>query len=920
MEALVPGGSNAGPGRPVATGGRERFRGETHPVPNAVDQLVDDYIAALQEYLAHREESALTRAYELGRRALAGGIGVLEMIELQHRTLASVLLDKHTPEETAEAIAASTDLFSESLVPFEMTYRGFRESVRKLAQLSETLEQQVTERTAELRQMKEKYYGIFESAIEGIFQSTLEGRYLTVNPALAHKLGYETPQELIHAISDIGRQLYVEPSRREQFSRVMEEHGYVWEFESQVYRKDGRIIWISENARTVRDASGGRYYQGFVIDITDRKRSEETRARLAAIVESSDDAIVGSALDGTVTSWNQGAERIFGYTAEEIVGQPIALLIPPDRLPEESVIMERLKRGEGIQNYETIRRLKDGRNIDVSLTISPIMDEAGRIIGASKIIRDISERKRAEEVLQARAWQQSVISELSQEALANVDLAILMHEATARVARTLGVEYGLIVEREADGTGMLRAGTGWMVGHVGQAVAGTGADLRDWVTLLSDGPVVVEALATETRFEPLAILRDHGVTSGVSVLIHGYHGLPFGILGAYATAPRTFTQDQLNFLHSVANILAMAIQRKRAEQALRVSEERYHSLVDGIQDYEVFMLDATGRVASWNTGAERAKGYRAEEIIGEHFSRFYPVEEIERGTPDTDLQTATVEGRYEDEGWRVRKDGSRFWADVVIAPLRDEPGHLRGFSVVVRDVTERKLGEQQLRESREQLHALSAHLLSVREEERTSIAREIHDEFGQALTGLKMDLAWLTARLAPGQQASIDKAKTMAKLIDTTVQSVRRVSMKLRPGLLDDLGILAALEWYAHDFQTRTSIQCHFTTRLPELNLDKDRTTTVFRIFQESLTNVARHANATKVTAKLGLSAGALVLEVKDNGRGITEREMANPKSFGLMGIRERAYLVGGEVQIKGRPGKGTTISVRIPLESSEPS
>src|SRR6185436_5146056 len=177
---------------------------------------------------------------------------------------------------------------------------------------------------------------------------------------------------------------------------------------------------------------------------------------------------------------------------------------------------------------------------------------------------------------------------------------------------------------------------------------------------------------------------------------------------------------------------------------------------------------------------------------------------------------------YEDEGWRVRKDGSRFWADVVIAPLRDEPGRLRGFSVVVRDVTERKLGEQQLRESREQLHALSAHLLSVREEERTSIAREIHDEFGQALTGLKMDLAWLTARLAPGQQASIDKAKTMSRLIDTTVQAVRRVSMKLRPGLLDDLGILAALEWYAHDFQARTSIQCQFTTRLPELNLDRD--------------------------------------------------------------------------------------------------
>jgi signal transduction histidine kinase len=138
--------------------------------------------------------------------------------------------------------------------------------------------------------------------------------------------------------------------------------------------------------------------------------------------------------------------------------------------------------------------------------------------------------------------------------------------------------------------------------------------------------------------------------------------------------------------------------------------------------------------------------------------------------------------------------------------------------------------------------------------------------------------------------------------------------MKLRPSLLDDLGILAALEWYAHDFQSRTGVQCKFTARVQDLDLDRERATTVFRIFQESLTNVARHANATRVTAKLNVVGGDVVLEVKDNGRGITERELANPRSFGLLGMRERAYLAGGDVQFKGHHGKGTTISVRIPV------
>lgn len=871
----------------------------------------------LARYLAQGDEAVLRQAYELGRRALAEGGGMLEMIEIHHKALAAMLQRQPKPEDSVRTVAASVSLLSESLVPFEITYRGFRESMRKLSQLSETLEQQVMDRTAELQQMKEKYYGIFENAIEGIFQSTPGGRFLTANPALAHKFGFQTSHELTETVTDIARQLYVDPGRRQDFIRLMEARGYVWGFESRVHRKDGSVIWISENARTVRDASGTQYYQGFVIDITDRKRSEETRARLAAIVESSSDAIVSKTLDGIVMSWNRGAERLFGYTAEEIVGQPVSLLFPPDHIDEEAAIIERLKRGERLEHYETVRRRKDGRDIDVSLTISPIKDETGRIIGASKIARDITERKQAEQLLQTRARQQAVVAELGQQALADDNLTSVMAHTARRVAQTLGVELSHILELLPDGASFLvRTGFGWREGAVGQTIPPPDGETQASYTLRSGGAVIVDDMRTDTRFQALPLLLEHGVVSGLSVIIHGQQDQAFGVLAAYTTQGRTFTQDDVNFVQAAAHILAMAIQRKRTEQALRRSEERYHSLVDGIQDYAVFMLDAEGRVASWNTGAERATGYRTEEITGEPLACFYPREDVERGTPQISLNAAAAEGRHEEEGWRVRKDGSRFWANVVLAALRGDEGVLRGFSMVMRDVTERELAGQQLRESREQLHALSSHLLSVREEERAAVAREIHDEFGQALTGLKMDLAWLSARLPAGQQAALDKAKDMSKLIDATVQSVRRIAMKLRPSLLDDLGILAALEWYAHDFQGRTGIQCKFTSRVRDLDLDRERATTVFRIFQESLTNVARHASATRVTAKLNVVGGDVVLEVKDNGRGITDRELANAKSFGLLGMRERAYLAGGEVHIKGLPGKGTTISVRIPVSS----
>jgi two-component system sensor histidine kinase UhpB len=229
---------------------------------------------------------------------------------------------------------------------------------------------------------------------------------------------------------------------------------------------------------------------------------------------------------------------------------------------------------------------------------------------------------------------------------------------------------------------------------------------------------------------------------------------------------------------------------------------------------------------------------------------------------------------------------------------------------------ERELAEENFRRSHEQLRALTGHLQFVREEERTRIAREVHDELGQALTGLKIDLSWLAGKL-PGARGLQTKMKSMSAQIDATIHTVRRIATELRPGVLDSLGLAAAIEWQAAEFQERTGIRCEMKIDVTEKIWERNFSTACFRIFQETLTNIIRHANATCVEVRLAQDDHELVLTVSDNGRGITETEIAHPRSIGLAGMKERATQVGGEVSFSGQPGQGTVVTLRVPLPAA---
>jgi PAS domain S-box-containing protein len=346
--------------------------------------------------------------------------------------------------------------------------------------------------------------------------------------------------------------------------------------------------------------------------------------------------------------------------------------------------------------------------------------------------------------------------------------------------------------------------------------------------------------------------------------------------------------------------------RKRAEDDLRRQKEILQKIFDNIPAMIGF-VGPDGKIKLVNREWERTLGWTLEEVLGQDldiFTELYPdpryrqevMNFVFNSTAEwADFRTRVRDGRVIDTSW----------ANVHLAD-----GTTIGMG---RDITDRKRAEEALQKSLDQLRALAARLQSVREEERARVAREIHDELGQALTGIKLESASLFRELPRDAKQQSNRAKSIVKLADETIRAVRRISTELRPGILDDLGLVAAVEWAAQEFEARTGTKCRLGLPKDDIVIDRERATAIFRIFQETLTNVARHAGASQVDVRLAREEGSIVLVVCDNGKGIDQHDLESHSSLGILGMRERALLLQGEFKIAGSPGNGTTASVRIP-------
>ncbi len=345
-----------------------------------------------------------------------------------------------------------------------------------------------------------------------------------------------------------------------------------------------------------------------------------------------------------------------------------------------------------------------------------------------------------------------------------------------------------------------------------------------------------------------------------------------------------------------------------------------------LEDLESSILDAVPQaivglhnrhIFFANNAVEWTFGWTPEELIGKSVTIFYRTEKESEEIARYFYTTLKRQRTFVNEFNCRHKNGRDILCRMRAARIGDRLVERR-IVITYEDITQKKRAEKELKRSREQLRNLSLHLQSVREKESARIAREIHDELGQSLTALQMDVSWLGGQLPENCIHLREKTTRMEGLVNSTIDSVHRIISELRPILLDDLGLTAAIEWQAEEFESRTGIVCDIYADCRDNLISTDLATTLFRIFQEALTNITRHAGASKVMVRLTRNGKAICLDIADNGKGITRNQIDNSRSFGIIGMRERVNLMGGSVSITGKRNQGTRVTIAIPVEEDQ--
>lgn len=755
-------------------------------------------------------------------------------------------------------------------------------ALRERAEALERSEQALGEQTRIVN-------SILRSMGDGVVVIDGEGRLVVANPAVESILGFPpsliSPAEwggghqLFHADTVTGFQRAEWP-----LARALRGEKIDWlEVYVQVSPElPGR--WVSINARPVTEEDGAlRGAVAVFHDITWLKRAQEalfeSEYRFRSLVEGARDIIFTLSSEGSITSLNQAFETVTNWGRSQWLGEPLTALLHPDDAGFcRDVVQAILERGAPLTCSMQLSRNPDGY-VTGEFVGTPQLRQ-GRVVGVLGIIRDVTERRRIEDALRVSEERLRSIVQSTKDAIVLVNALMKVAFWNKGAEATFGYAAEEIIGQPVT---MIIAETGQ------ERLSRTVQRVR-----------VLEQMQMTSKTLELVGRRKDGGEFPLELSLTPWRG----------KADLFFT------------IIMRDISERRAAEEELDRLHRHNQVVLNSAGEGIYGVDREGRLTFVNPAAAKMFGWEADELIGQSFHALIPDADVNSMsyTERCAMMNATIGGgvvtEHADSAFR-RKDGSSFPVEYVSTPIR-ERGEVVGAVVVFKDTTDRKRAEEQLQDSLRRLRKLSRRMEGIREEERGRIARELHDELGVGLTCLKIDLSRLGGllgeRVAPGGRARIDeKIRGMKEQVDSTITSVQRLVAELRPGVLDDLGLVAAIEWQCRDFQRRTGITCRCAVSHEDLRIDPEHATAVFRICQEALTNVTRHAQATEVQVRLEDQGRDVVLQVCDNGRGIPQERLVDARSFGLLGMHERAGLLGGEVRIETREGAGTTIVLRLP-------
>jgi PAS domain S-box-containing protein len=704
---------------------------------------------------------------------------------------------------------------------------------------------------------------------------------------------------IIHRVEDVTEFVRLKQQTLEQEKLAEKLRTHAGQMEAEVYQRAAEV----QGANRRLEAAN----QALLRELSERKRAQEALTKsqkwLSTTLGSIGDAVIATDMNGAVSFMNPVAESLTGWTQAEAAGTSMDLVFDivnkETRRPVENPVKKVLREGKvvGLADH-TILLSKNGKEFDIEDSAAPILADTGEAFGVVLVFRDITEKKLADEETQRQ-------KDLLQLILESIADGVVVADSNGKF-----VLFNAAAE-EFLGIGATEA-------PPDQWSAQYGTYLADGVTPFPSNELpLVRAIRGESVDAIEVFIRNAHVPDGRLLSIHG----------------RPLRGEDGSLKGGVVVFHDMT-ERRRAEEALRQSEERFRLLVSEVTGYAILMLDTEGRIATWNAGAERIKGYKSKEIIGQHFSLFYPREDVEQGKPANELKIATEHGRFEEEGWRVRKDGSRFWASVVITALRDATGRLRGFGKVTRDITERKRTEELLLQAKEQAERTS----KFKDQFLSTMSHELRTPLN-AVLGFSDLLA--DPRYGPlneKQRRYIDHIHTGGKHLLSLISDILDLS-KIEAGrmelAMESITVDAAFAEVLSVMQPLADKKSHVLSKSVEAGLAVRADATRFK---QVLMNLL--GNAIKFTPQGGrielaahLDGGSICMEVRDNGPGIPPEEerrifeafyrlresgkKTEGTGLGLAITQRLVELHGGELGLKSQVGRGSCFYFSLPAVAS---